>query len=136
MDRREIAKRQREEGRALFLRLREERLASEARRQRRRQRRRQNILDEPIPEINVPILKPTPPVISKSKSLTKVSKPIQKEINNFAKWIESHVPPPIKKTANKRVERLKEKVNQIFQRQKRLQTKRTQKGSGRNNKNS
>ena len=99
------------------------RLVAANQRRRRRERARAranrtnaNILDAPIPEINVPILKPDAPVRSKSKSLNKVSKPLRKEINKFADWIQSYVPPPIKKPVNERVERLKKRVNEIFER--------------------
>ena len=54
-----------------------------------------NILDEPIPMINVPILKPT-------KISNVVAKPIKKEIDKFTDWILSYVPKPVKKTTNKR----------------------------------
>ena len=94
--------------------------ANQRRRRRERERARANrtnanILDAPIPEINVPILKPDAPVRSKSKSLNKVSKPVRKEINNFAEWVDSFVVLP-KKTVNERVERLKKRVNEIFER--------------------
>ena len=67
-----------------------------------------NILDEPIPEIAIPILKST----QISNPPTQITKPIKKEIDKFADWILSYVPKPIKKRANKRVDDLKEKVNQ------------------------
>ena len=83
-------------------------------------------LDEPVPEINFPILEPSKP-ISQPKSLkhlvSRVVKPIKKDINKFADWIISYVPEPIKKNVNKRVESLKEKVNRIFKRFKRFTPK-------------
>ena len=76
-----------------------------------------SILDEPVPEINIPILEPSQPK-SQPTSLknlaSKVAKPINKEINKFADWILSYIPEPIKKTVNKRVDGLKKKVNRIF----------------------
>ena len=77
-----------------------------------------NIIDQPIPEINIPILKPTnQSKVSQLKNLaSKAAKPVKREINKFADWIISQVPEPIKKTVNKRVESLKEKVNGIFKR--------------------
>ena len=88
MDRRELARRQREERRAL------------ADRQRRRRAGRSNILDEPVPEISVPILKPAAPRKSNPQSLKKLSEkvaaPIRKEINKFADWITSYAPVTIK----------------------------------------
>lgn len=81
-----------------------------------------NILDEPIPEINVPILKPSHPSrnshVQPLKHLAnRAANSVKKELNKFADWILSYIPEPIKKTVNKRVESLKEKVNRIFKKQ-------------------
>ena len=81
----------------------------------------QNIIDQPIPEINIPILEPSKPAnpskVSQLKNLaSKAAKPVKREINKFADWIISQVPKPIKKTVNERVDSLKEKVNGIFKR--------------------
>ena len=62
-----------------------------------------NILDEPIPEINIPILKPFKPILNSIapsvKHLTsKVSVSVKKKINEFYDWIISYVPEPIQKT--------------------------------------
>ena len=77
-----------------------------------------NILDQPIPEINIPILKPFKPIIN---LLTpSVVNAVRKEIINFSDWILSYVPEPIKKTVNQTVESLKEQVNQIFKKPKKL----------------
>ncbi|XP_020912011.1 uncharacterized protein LOC110249773 [Exaiptasia diaphana] len=80
-----------------------------------------NILDEPIPEINVPILKPSQPtrksLIPSLKHLAnRAANPVKEELNKFADWILSHVPESIKRTVNKRVDSLKEKVNDLFKR--------------------
>ena len=77
-----------------------------------------NIIDQPIPEINIPILRPTnPSKVSQLKNLaSKAAKPVKREINKFADWIISQVPKPIKKTVNKRVDSLKETINRIFKR--------------------
>ena len=77
-----------------------------------------NVIDQPIPEINIPILRPTnPSKVSQLKNLaSKAAKPVKREINKFADWIISQVPEPIKKTVNKRVDSLKETVNRIFKR--------------------
>ena len=77
-----------------------------------------NVIDQPIPEINIPILRPTnPSKVSQLKNLaSKAAKPVKREIDKFADWIISHVPEPIKKTVNKRVDSLKETVNRIFKR--------------------
>ena len=81
----------------------------------------QNIIDKPIPEIDIPILTPSQPEnlskVSQLKNLaSKAAKPVKSEINKFADWIISQVPEPIKKTVNERVTSLKEKVNGIFKR--------------------
>ena len=80
-----------------------------------------NIMDEPIPEINVPILEPSKPtrnslVPSLKHVALRVADPVKKQINKFSDWILSYVPEAIKKTVNKRVKSLKEKVNRIFKR--------------------
>ena len=53
-----------------------------------------NILDTPVPEINVPILKPKR-LESLKKLAGRVAKPIRKNISQFADWILSYVPQPI-----------------------------------------
>ena len=47
---------------------------------------------------------------------TKAVEPVKKQLNKFADWILSYVPEPVKRTVNERVEKLKAKVNQIFNR--------------------
>lgn len=84
-------------------------------------RRNKNLLDETVPLIDVPILKPAPYVnknkISPLKSLAKKAKEsVNKEINKFANWISSRVPERIEVPVNKKVNSLKEKVNIIFNR--------------------
>ena len=81
----------------------------------------QNIIDQPIPEIDIPILEPSKPAntskVSQLKNLaSNAAKPVKREINKFADWIISKVPEPIKKTVNERVDSLKERVNRIFKR--------------------
>ena len=71
-----------------------------------------NILDEPIPEINVPILKPSQPI--RNSPVPSLKHLAKKEINEFSDWILSYFPEPIKKTVDERVDSLKEKVNLIF----------------------
>ena len=78
-----------------------------------------HILDEPVPEINVPILRPTKyvPPSSPSRWKTLVSeynKRVQKKINKFANWILNYVPKRIKKPANERIRKLKEEVRSIW----------------------
>ena len=77
------------------------------------------IIEEPIPEINIPIMKPTKPIInSRITSLkdlaSKTAASVNKKINLFSDWILSYVPEPIQKAVNERVESLKEQVNNIF----------------------
>ena len=89
----------------------------------------QNIMDQPIPEIDIPILEPSKPAntskVSQLKNLaSKAAKPVKREINKFAEWIISKVPEPIKKTVNERVDSLKERVNLIFKRYDNLLTPR------------
>ena len=89
----------------------------------------QNIMDQPIPEIDIPILEPSKPEntskVSQLKNLaSKAAKPVKREINKFADWIISKVPEPIKKTVNERVNSLKERVNRIFKRYDNLLTPR------------
>ena len=81
----------------------------------------QNIMDQPIPEIDIPILEPSKPAnlskVSQLKNLaSNAAKPVKREINKFADWIISKVPEPIKNTVNERVDSLKERVNRIFKR--------------------
>ena len=92
----------------------------------------QNIMDQPIPEIDIPILKPSKPAnlskVSQLKNLaSNAAKPVKREINKFADWIISKVPEPIKKTVNERVNSLKERVNRIFKRYDNLLTPREHK---------
>ena len=89
----------------------------------------QNIMDQPIPEIDIPILEPSQPEntskVSQLKNLaSNAAKPVKREINKFADWIISKVPEPIKKTVNERVNSLKERVNRIFKRYDNLLTPR------------
>ena len=81
----------------------------------------QNIMDQPIPEIDIPILEPSKPSntskVSQLKNLaSNAAKQVKREINKFSDWIISKVPEPIKKTVNERVNSLKERVNGIFKR--------------------
>ena len=81
--------------------------------------KRVNIMDEPVPEIKVPILKPTQftakDKVASLKSLAdKVAKPIIKNINKFADWLYSYVPEPVRNITNEKVNKLKNKINQIF----------------------
>ena len=92
----------------------------------------QNIMDQPIPEIDIPILEPSKPAntskVSQLKNLaSNAAKQVKREINKFADWIISKVSEPIKKTVNERVNSLKERVNSIFKRYDNLLTPREHK---------
>ena len=83
--------------------------------------KRVNIMDEPVPEIKVPILKPMQFTakgnVKSLKSLAdKVAKPIIKNINKFVDWLYSYVPEPVRNITNEKVDKLKNKINQIFKR--------------------
>ena len=83
--------------------------------------KRVNIMDEPVPEIKVPILKPMQFTakgnVKSLKSLAdKVAKPIIKNINKFVDWLYSYVPEPVRNITNEKVNKLKNKINQIFKR--------------------
>ena len=78
-----------------------------------------DLLDEPIPEINIPILKPSKPtrnpnIPSLKLQESRSNNEVRKEIINFSDWILSYVPEPTQKTVNERIDSLKEKVNQIY----------------------
>ena len=77
--------------------------------------------NEPIPEIKVPILKPIQFTakgnVKSLKSLAdRAAKPIIKNINKFADWLYSYVPEPVRNITNEKVNKLKNKINQIFKR--------------------
>ena len=70
---------------------------------------------------NLPILRPTPPTktsnVESIKQLAgRVVEPVKDQLNKFANWILSCVPEPVKRTGNERAEKLKSKVNEIFER--------------------
>ena len=83
--------------------------------------KRVNIMDESVPEIKVPILKPIQFTakgnVKSLKSLAdRAAKPIIKNINKFADWLYSYVPEPVRNITNEKVNKLKNKINQIFKR--------------------
>ena len=80
-----------------------------------------NIMDEPVPEIKVPILKPMQftakgNVKSLKILVDRAAKPIIKNINKFADWLYSYVPEPVRNITKEKVNKLKNKINQIFKR--------------------
>ena len=78
-------------------------------------------MDESVPEIKVPILKSMQLTakgnVKSLKSLAdKVPKPIINNINKFADWLYSYVPEPVRNITNEKINKLKNKINQIFKR--------------------
>ena len=74
-------------------------------------------MDEPVPEIKVPVLKPiqftAKDKVASLKSLAdRVAKPIIKNTNKFADWLYSYVPEPVRNITNEKVNKLKDKVKQ------------------------
>ena len=71
-----------------------------------------SLLDEPIEEINVPVMRPT--------RYTQRKKPpfiyIKRYFGEFADWIISHVPKPMKKKVDDKVEKLKKDIKRIYSR--------------------
>ena len=83
------------------------------------------IMDEPVPEINKPVLSPTKMEnISRVPSLVGLAKKkldsVNKVINKFADWLINLVPEPIRRTVNTGVENLKKKIKEIFENKKKL----------------
>lgn len=74
-----------------------------------------NIIDQPIPEIKVPILKPIK--VKNTVDLSTIKTIVdntQKQLNKFADWIMSYFPKEVKKLFNKHVGDLKNKVTNIY----------------------
>ena len=75
-----------------------------------------NIMDEPIEEINVPVMKPTRYVPRRIPPIR-----IERNFNRFADWIMAYVPVPMRRRVNRRAERLGREIRNIYQRYDRLQ---------------
>ena len=83
------------------------------------------IMEEPVPEINKPVLSPTKMenrsrVSSLAVLAKKQADSVKKAINEFADWIINLVPEPIRRTVNTAVENLKKKIKEIFENKKKL----------------
>ena len=81
---------------------------------------RRSILDEPVPEINVPILEPVQFTaknkIGSLKSLAgNISSSIFKKINKFVDWLISYIPEPVRNSTSEKLNQLKDDVKQIFE---------------------
>ena len=73
-----------------------------------------NIMDEPVPILK-PIQFTAKGNVKSLKSLADwAAKPIVKNINKFADWLYSYVPEPVRNITNEKVNKLKNKINQIF----------------------
>ena len=76
-----------------------------------------NILDEAVPEINIPILKPVPArksIPSLSSLAGRVSKQVKGKSNKFSDWLISFVPETIRTTVNEKVDKLKNDIKRLF----------------------
>ena len=78
------------------------------------------ILDEPIKEINVPVMRPTRNIKMSVASKRRSAIYVRKSFNKFADCISSYVPKPIKRNVNERVEKLKLEIEKIYSRYDRL----------------
>ena len=76
-----------------------------------------NILDEAVPEINIPFLKPVPArksVPSLSSLAGRVSKQVKGKINKFSDWLISFVSETIRTTVNEKADKLKNDIKLLF----------------------
>ena len=86
-----------------------------------------SILDEAVPEINIPILKPMPArksVPSLSSLAGRVSKQDKRKINKFFDWLISFVPETIRTTVNEKIDKLKNDIKQLYNQAKKFEPKR------------
>ena len=95
-----------------------------------KQRNSSHILDEPVPEINIPIKKPTRLTAGKMASLKslngKIAKQVTRKINKFADRIISCIPKPIRNTVNEKADKLKNDIKSIFAQVEKLEPKQKQ----------
>ena len=70
-----------------------------------------SIMDEPIEEINVPVMKPVTYKRSKSPPIM-----IRRNFNRFADWIIDLVPQTRRRVVGRRIERLREEIGRIYAR--------------------
>ena len=73
------------------------------------------LIDEPIEEINVPVMKPTPYVPRRRPSIH-----TERNFNRFADEMMAYVPKRVRKKVKKRVEKLKREIEEIYARYDRL----------------
>ena len=70
-----------------------------------------SLLDSPVPDIRVPILTPRKYV---SPAIPELKTKVRSNINSFADWLISYVPPEVKKPVNERLETLKSEIGNLF----------------------
>ena len=70
-----------------------------------------SIMDEPIEEINVPVMKPIPYKRRQSPPIT-----IRRNFNRFADWIIDLVPTQRRRVVSRRIERLRGEIRKMYQR--------------------
>ena len=71
-----------------------------------------SIMDEPIKEINVPVIKPIP--YDKGRGNPPLT--IRRNFNRFADWIMNFVPIPRRRRVSRRIARLRREIGEIYQR--------------------
>ena len=69
-------------------------------------------MDEPIEEVNVPVMKPIP--YDKRRGNPPLT--IRRNFNRFADWIINLVPTPRRRRVSRRIERLRREIRGIYQR--------------------
>ena len=70
-----------------------------------------SIMDEPIEEINVPVMKPIPYKRGASPPIA-----IRRNFDRFANWIIDLVPQPRRRVASRRIERLRGEIGRLYAR--------------------
>ena len=68
------------------------------------------LLDQPVPEINVPILSQTPATANQGtlgRVTERLADETRRRLREFTDWLLSYVPPTIRRNINQRVEDLK-----------------------------
>ena len=80
--------------------------------------RNNNIMDESVPDIGVPTLRPTPfrrRVQSLKETSRKVVNKVKKKWNDFHDWIIDYVPPAIRVNPSSAIEKLKNHIRKLYQ---------------------
>jgi len=72
-----------------------------------------NILNSPVPKINVPVLAPTK--ATEGRKAKRLSEMAKAKINKFADWIMSFIPPEKIRPVNKKIESLKNSIKKIYE---------------------